>query len=89
LITAEAKKNLHLTKTRPDITATLLNGLNFGTSLGFGEIKCQTELDNNYASCKNLLRIAIFSKASIDMNNLKGVLSYQVIGESYIFEVTV
>lgn len=80
---------MNLTKKRPDITATLLDGLNFGTSLGFGEIKCQTESDNNYASCKDLLRIAIFSKASIDMNNLKEVLNYQVIGESYISEVTV
>ncbi|KAI8875290.1 hypothetical protein K501DRAFT_263983 [Backusella circina FSU 941] len=87
LITAEAKKNLNLTKKRPDITATLIDGLNFGTSLGFGEIKCQTESDNNYASCKDLLRIAIFSKASIDTNNLKGVLSYQVIGELLVFYI--
>lgn len=67
-------------KKRPDITATLLDGLNFGIRLGFGEIKCQTESDNNYASWKDLLCIAIFSKASTVMNNLKGVLSYQVIG---------
>lgn len=84
LITTEAKKNLNLTKKRPDITASLLDGLHFGKSLGFGEVKCQTEVENNYSSCKDLLRIAIFSKASLDDNKLKGVLSYQVIGKSYL-----
>lgn len=89
LITNEAKKNLNLTKKRPDVTMTILNGLHFGVSLGFGEIKSQYQSENNHAISKDLLRIAIFSKASIDMNNLKGVLSYQVIGETYIFEMAV
>lgn len=66
-----------------------MNGLHFGSSLGFGEVKWDAEKDNNYANCKDLLRIGIFFKASIDGNNMKGVLSYQVIGKSYFFEVTV
>lgn len=66
---------------------TILNGLHFGVSLGFGEIKSQYQSENNHAISKDLLRIAIFSKASIDMNNLKGVLSYQVVGRLIVFYI--
>ena len=54
-------------KKRRDITATLHDGLNFGTSLGFGEVKCQTESDKNYASCKDLLQTSCIIASSLSI----------------------
>lgn len=56
----------------------------FGPSVSFGEVKCCSESDNNYAICKDLVCIGIFSKESLDVNNMKGVLSYQIVGTLYI-----
>ena len=80
LITVTGKRNLNLNKKQSDITTTLLNGL----SLDFGKVRYETEANSHYTACKNLLRINIFSKSSINVNGMKGVLCYPVIGRLYI-----
>lgn len=55
--------------------------------MSFGEIKCLSEADNNFAICKDLLRIGVFSKASLDTNDMKGVLSYQITGRLVVFYI--
>lgn len=67
-------------KKRPDITTTLLNDL----SLDFGKVRCETGANNHYTACKDLWRIDIFSRSSIDVNDMKGVLCYPVIGRLYM-----
>jgi hypothetical protein len=74
------KRNPNLNKKQSDITTTLLNGL----SLDFGKVRYETEANSHYKVCKDLLRINIFSKSSIDVNGMKGVLCYPVIGRLYI-----
>lgn len=61
---------------RPDAVISKMRQLSFGSSLGFGEAKVQST--SNYNLCHDLLRLALFSIESIDMNKLAGCLSFQI-----------
>ncbi|KAF1799050.1 hypothetical protein FB192DRAFT_1248942, partial [Mucor lusitanicus] len=64
---------------RPDAVISKMKQLSFGPSLGFGEAKVKSTA--NYGDlCHDLLRLALFSKESIDMNKLAGCLSFQIHG---------
>ncbi|ORY94195.1 hypothetical protein BCR43DRAFT_532175 [Syncephalastrum racemosum] len=59
-------------KQRPDAVISKMRQLSFGPSLGFGEAKVQNAA--GYDLCHDLLRLAVFSKESIDLNKLAGCL---------------
>ncbi|CAO3634979.1 unnamed protein product [Cunninghamella blakesleeana] len=83
--TLETKNNFRLSKRRPDICITSLSGPNWTNNYGFGEAKACSENNNHYSLCKDLLRVGIFSKNSIDIGKMKAVLGIQVVGRSVTF----
>ncbi|ORX48774.1 hypothetical protein DM01DRAFT_262919, partial [Hesseltinella vesiculosa] len=71
---------------RPDAVISKVNQLSFGQSLGFGEARVQHA--SNYELCHDLLRLALYSKDSIDMNYLDGCMLFQVHGFGITFYLT-
>jgi hypothetical protein len=65
---------------RPDAVISKINQLSFGSSLGFGEAKIQRI--SKYELCHDLLRLALFSKESIDVNYLDGCMLFQIHGKA-------
>ncbi|KAG2235615.1 hypothetical protein INT48_002389 [Thamnidium elegans] len=88
LITVE-RKHRGITKKRPDITTTTLNIFNFGPSIGFDEVKQESKANNNHALSKYLIRVALFAKSSTNNNNIKGILTYNIVGRSAIFYINI
>ncbi|ORX51912.1 hypothetical protein DM01DRAFT_1323768 [Hesseltinella vesiculosa] len=87
VINGEAKNDNTLTAARPDSLITSMDGLYFGMSLGFAEMKPTTNT-STYFAAKDLVRLGVFSKNSIDQNNLKGCLTIQVVGFKMTFFLT-
>ncbi|CAO3597886.1 unnamed protein product [Absidia cylindrospora] len=52
-----------------------------------GEVAGESE--NLYGTCKDLLRLGIFSKNGIDVGKMKSILSFQVIGRSITFYLSI
>ncbi|KAG1033380.1 hypothetical protein G6F43_013581 [Rhizopus delemar] len=71
---------------RPDAVISKINQLSFGSSLGFGEAKIQRT--SKYELCHDLLRLALFSKKSIDVNYLGGCMLFQIHGFGITFYLT-
>lgn len=72
---------------RPDACISVLDGSNWGSTRGFSEAKCHSQAENKYLLAKDLVRLGIFSKNSIDVSNMKGVLAMQVIGRRVFFYI--
>jgi hypothetical protein len=84
----EARKNDDLAnKIRPDICITSLCGSRFSTSHGFGEMKSAAYESNHFFLCKNLLRVATFSKDALDTQNMEAVLGIQAIDRAIYFYI--
>lgn len=66
---------------RPDSSISALDGVHLGSTLGYGEVKCYGQSKNNYVIAKDLIRLGVFSKNSIDIGKLEGVLTFQTIGK--------
>jgi hypothetical protein len=64
-----------------------MDGLFFGFSLGFAEIK-HTTSTSKYLVSKDLIRLGILSKNSIDQHDLQGCLTIQVVGFQMIVFLT-
>ncbi|KAG0162143.1 hypothetical protein DFQ30_003095 [Apophysomyces sp. BC1015] len=67
----------------------VLDGSNWGVTRGFSEAKCHSQAENKYLLAKDLVRLGIFAKNSIDVNNMKGVLAMQVIGRRVFFYIVI
>ncbi|KAI9499489.1 hypothetical protein BDB00DRAFT_880775 [Zychaea mexicana] len=64
---------------RPDACITSLNGgAVWGTSRGFGEVKCFSQAENKFAVAKDLIRLGHFSMNAIDIHNMNGVVGRHV-----------
>ncbi|ORE03370.1 hypothetical protein BCV72DRAFT_185498, partial [Rhizopus microsporus var. microsporus] len=63
---------------RPDSATTRMNGLFFGFSLGFIEMK-HTNI-SKYLASKDLIRLDVLSENSIDQHDLQGYLTIQAVG---------
>lgn len=85
--TLETKKGYGFSKRRPDICITGLNGTNWKINHGFGEAKAYSESNNHFSLCKDLLRVGIFCKNSIDLGSMKAVLGIQVVGK-FLYIIT-
>ncbi|KAI8063737.1 uncharacterized protein B0P05DRAFT_581076 [Gilbertella persicaria] len=71
-LTVESKKNQSSLNWRPDIAITRLQGFRWRYNLGFGEAKPAQPDSNHFAICKDLLRVGVFCKNSIDSQNMDG-----------------
>ncbi|KAI8329124.1 hypothetical protein BC941DRAFT_443497 [Chlamydoabsidia padenii] len=69
---------------RPDFINTNMDGLFFGSSLGFAEMKPATNT-SKYLMSKDLIRLGVLSKNSLDQHDLQGCLTIQAVG----FQMTV
>lgn len=73
---------------RPDATISQLHQRNFGSSLGYGEVKVARPTTDNHALCPDLLRLATLAKDTIDANSLEAALTFQVHGFHITFFLT-
>jgi hypothetical protein len=73
---------------RPDAIISNIIQLGFNFSLGFGEAKKVEKNCNTYDLCRDLLRLAIFTKNTIDINKLHASLSFQIHGFNISFFLT-
>ncbi|EIE90692.1 hypothetical protein G6F46_005654 [Rhizopus delemar] len=73
---------------RPDATISKLTQLVFGPSLGFGEAKVAQATCDKYMLCHDLIRLAAFTKDTIDENKLYASLSFQIHGFNVTFFLT-
>ncbi|KAI9033973.1 hypothetical protein CLU79DRAFT_714792 [Phycomyces nitens] len=53
------------------------------------EAKCHSQAENKYLLARDLVRLGIFAKNSIDVNNMKGVLAMQVVGRRVFFYIVI
>ncbi|KAG1468214.1 hypothetical protein G6F56_003967 [Rhizopus delemar] len=88
-LTVESKKNQSSLNWRPDIAITRLQGVRWRYNLGFGEAKPAQPDSNHFAICKDLLRVGVFCKNSIDSQNMDGVMGLQIVGRTITFYVMV
>ncbi|KAF7721195.1 hypothetical protein EC973_005126 [Apophysomyces ossiformis] len=77
-----------ITQDRHDACTSTLNGTFWGTSCGFGEVKCFSQAENKFLVWKDLIRLGYFSKNAIDVHKMNGVLAFQVMGRHVFFYLT-
>jgi hypothetical protein len=70
---------------RPDAVMAMLDQSKYGNSRGFGEVKKREALKDSYSLVRDLVRLCIFSKESIDINGMKANLNFQAVGE-FLFQ---
>lgn len=74
---------------RPYTCISVLDGSNWGVISGVSEAKCHSQAENKYLLAKDLVRLGIFAKNFIDVNNVKGVLAMQMIGRRVFFYIVI
>ncbi|KAI7853798.1 hypothetical protein BDC45DRAFT_441598, partial [Circinella umbellata] len=74
-----------ITSQRPDSCISELNGLYFGSSLGYVEVKPAAEENNKYLVSKDLVRLGTLTKNSIDISGLKSCMGIQVVNHIITF----
>lgn len=80
-VTNEESKNGFITKQRPDSVITSLDGLYYGPSLGFVEVKGVRRGNDKSAISNDLVRLGLLTKNAIDRSNANGCFGIQVIGK--------
>lgn len=80
--------SINIAQNQPDACITKLNGAVWGTSRGFGEVKCFSQADNKYLASKDLVRLGHFTKNAIDVHDMDAVLAFQVMGRHAFFYIT-
>lgn len=83
--TIEAKTGVGFTTSRPDLCITKCCGVKWKSSLGYGEAKASVREQDHYVLCKDLLKVAIFCKDSLDNQLMQGILGIQIIGRTIRF----
>lgn len=77
-----------ISQDRPDACISNLDGMIWGNTRGFGEVKCFSQVGNTFAIAKDLVRLALFSKNAIDTHGMHGILAFQAIGRHVFFYLT-
>ncbi|KAI9469138.1 hypothetical protein BDB00DRAFT_777192, partial [Zychaea mexicana] len=75
----ETPSKASISNQRPDSCVTEMNGLHFGHSLGYVEVKPASEAGNQYGISKDLIRLCLLTKNSLDASGLKASLSIQLV----------
>lgn len=88
-ITLEARKHPNFSNQRPDLCITKSCGVRWDTSCGFGEAKPAVHAQGHYLVCKNLLRVAVFCKNSLDNQHMGGILGIQIVERTVKFYVLI
>ncbi|KAI8333910.1 hypothetical protein BC941DRAFT_357062 [Chlamydoabsidia padenii] len=81
-INLENRESSLISKRRPDSCITRLRGVQWKNTIGVDEA------DNLYAICKDLHRLGVLSKNTVDFGKVRGILTYQAIGRSITFYMT-
>ncbi|KAI9490496.1 hypothetical protein BDB00DRAFT_790261 [Zychaea mexicana] len=68
-VTNEESKYRYITKQRPNSVISQLDGLFYGPSLGFVEVKSAKKGSDKFAVSNDLVRLGLLSKNSIDRSN--------------------
>ncbi|KAI8330666.1 hypothetical protein EDC96DRAFT_528088 [Choanephora cucurbitarum] len=73
---------------RPDASLTTINQLQFGSNLGFGEVKISQPTCDKAALCNDFLRLTHLTKECLDNHLLDASFSFQIHGFSVSFYMT-
>ncbi|KAI7850129.1 hypothetical protein BDC45DRAFT_519070 [Circinella umbellata] len=84
----EESEHEYMTRKCPDGTITLLDGLYFGPSLGFVDVKSAKREHDKHVISNDLVRLGLLSKNAIDQSNANGCLVIQVRGLTLDFYIT-
>ncbi|KAI9487099.1 MAG: hypothetical protein EXX96DRAFT_646812 [Benjaminiella poitrasii] len=82
--TLEAKTN-ESSQSRPDLCVTKCCGVNWSTSLAYGEARLAVHSYNNYLLCMDLINVATFCKEVVDKQLFEGILGIQIIDRMVVF----
>lgn len=69
-------------KSRPDAIISEMKQLEYSGSLGLGEVKVNQGSASKFLLCQDLLRLAIFSKNTINVNKLEAAIAFQIHGKT-------
>ncbi|KAI7859258.1 hypothetical protein BDC45DRAFT_497219 [Circinella umbellata] len=67
------------TSNRPDAKVSNMCGINYGEACAFGEIKPDEHAKDNYLLAKDLLRLCVFGKDSIDKDHMYATMLFQAV----------
>ncbi|KAI7856631.1 hypothetical protein BDC45DRAFT_533595 [Circinella umbellata] len=73
---------------RPDASLTMINQLQFGFNLGFGEVKISQPTCDKAALCNDFVRLTHLTKECLDNHLLDASFSFQIHGFSVSFYMT-
>ncbi|CAO3629166.1 unnamed protein product [Cunninghamella echinulata] len=73
------------TKKKPDAVGNIVQQSQWGPYVLFGEVKIEKMKTNTYELVYDLVRLAQFSKQSIDISKMNGVLCFQAVGFTITF----
>lgn len=75
-----ANKNDEVSNIRPDAVISTIIQSKYGRPLGFGEVKPGNSSTNNHSVCMDTLRLATFSKDTINRYSRDSCFAFQVNG---------
>lgn len=87
-MTDESKITGNYVSSRPDATASLLNQRRYEQSIGF-ESKALEATGNRYNLIPDLIRIGIFSKESVNINNMATNLNFRSVGKLHYISIMI
>ncbi|KAG2216353.1 hypothetical protein INT45_006303 [Circinella minor] len=73
------------TSNRPDAKISNMCGINYGEARAFGEVKPDEHAKDNYLLAKDLSRLCVFGKDSIDKDHMYATMLFQAVGHSITF----
>ncbi|CAO3638123.1 unnamed protein product [Cunninghamella blakesleeana] len=80
--------NMTISRRRLDCTISNVEDNYEKASIRFGEVKQCSESNNHRNVNKDLIRLGIFSKKSIDVNHATGILTMHIVGNIITFYLT-
>ncbi|KAG2227548.1 hypothetical protein INT45_002233, partial [Circinella minor] len=73
------------TSNRPDAKISNMRGINYGEARAFGEVKPDEHAKDNYLLAKDLLRLCVFGKDSVDKDHMYATMLFQAVGHFITF----
>lgn len=78
--------DMSLLLARPDSTVSMVLGTEIGQTVGYGEVKPESQALNHTLIGKDLVRLGMLVKNVIDTYHNKFVLSFLVVGNKFYFK---
>ncbi|KAI9261443.1 hypothetical protein BDA99DRAFT_560320 [Phascolomyces articulosus] len=73
---------------RPDVMMSVSQGLRYSRNIDFAEVQSIQQRCNNFMISKDLIRLGLFSKETVNDNNSRACLTMQSVGLTTIFYIS-